>query len=75
MSVSKWAYDPERCDGDYCPGDCDNCSKWMDDEEEEEDVVKVVRCKDCRRYDGLICVINNLYTDEDGFCSYGVRRE
>ena len=27
MSVSKWAYKPEKCDGDYCPGDCDNCSK------------------------------------------------
>lgn len=27
MSVSKWSYDPDKCDGDYCPGDCDNCSK------------------------------------------------
>ena len=27
MSCSKWAYDPEKCDYDYCPGDCDNCSK------------------------------------------------
>ena len=27
MSVSKWAYSPEKCDGDYCPGDCDFCSK------------------------------------------------
>ena len=26
MSVSKWAY-TERCDGGYCPGDCDYCSK------------------------------------------------
>ena len=22
-----WAYSPEKCDGDYCPGDCDNCYK------------------------------------------------
>lgn len=21
-----WAY-TERCDGDYCPGDCDRCGK------------------------------------------------
>lgn len=27
MSVSKWAYHPEVCDGDYCPGDCDECKK------------------------------------------------
>lgn len=27
MSVSKYDYIPEKCDGDYCPGDCDLCSK------------------------------------------------
>lgn len=27
MSISKWAYDPKRCDGDYCPQDCDYCDK------------------------------------------------
>ena len=27
MSVSKWAYTPEKCDGDYCCGDCDHCDK------------------------------------------------
>lgn len=27
MSCSKWAYDPEKCDGDFCPGDCDICGK------------------------------------------------
>lgn len=27
MSVSKWSYIPAKCDGDYCPGDCDGCSK------------------------------------------------
>ena len=25
--MSKWAYTPENCDGDFCPGDCDNCNK------------------------------------------------
>lgn len=27
MSVSKWAYTPEKCDGQPCVGDCDMCSK------------------------------------------------
>ena len=27
MSVSKWAYLSARCDGDFCPGDCDRCPK------------------------------------------------
>ena len=27
MSVSKWAYDPDYCDGDICVGDCDYCNK------------------------------------------------
>lgn len=31
MSVSKWAYEPSKCDGDYCPGDCDNCSKRFEE--------------------------------------------
>lgn len=27
MSVSKWAYSPEKCDGQPCVGDCNTCSK------------------------------------------------
>lgn len=34
MSCSKWAYEPEKCDYDYCPGDCDFCSKADEGEEE-----------------------------------------
>lgn len=26
MSTSKWAYTPEKCDGQLCVGDCDLCS-------------------------------------------------
>ena len=37
MSVSKWAYMPEKCDGDYCLGDCDNCDKVNEDESEENE--------------------------------------
>ena len=32
MSVSKWAYSPDKCDGDFCVGDCDNCSKADSDD-------------------------------------------
>ena len=27
MSVSLWAYEPTICDGYYCEGECDLCSK------------------------------------------------
>ena len=27
MSISKWAYIPDQCDGDVCVGDCDYCPK------------------------------------------------
>ena len=43
MSVSKWAYEPLMCEGDYCVGDCDFCSKaeWsIDDEDSEDDEIE-----------------------------------
>jgi len=36
MSVSKWAYNPQVCDGDYCYGECDVCPKREEALEEEE---------------------------------------
>lgn len=27
MSVDKWAYMPDKCNGEPCPGDCDLCAK------------------------------------------------
>ena len=27
MSVSKWAYEPWKCDGEFCIGDCSICYK------------------------------------------------
>ena len=27
MSVKRWAYIPEKCEGDNCPGNCDECFK------------------------------------------------
>ncbi len=35
MSIKLWAYDPDKCDGDFCPLDCDNCIK-----SEENDVIE-----------------------------------
>lgn len=35
MSVSKWAYSPEKCDGDLCVGDCDLCGKAYENDDEE----------------------------------------
>lgn len=52
-------------------------------EQERVDAVEVVRCKDCkffRRYGFRLeyaeCIKFDFYdTTEDGFCSYGERRE
>lgn len=35
MSVSKWAYDPKKCDDHFCVGDCDYCE--LANVEAEED--------------------------------------
>lgn len=35
MSASKWAYEPDICDGEPCVGDCDNCR--LAEEAENED--------------------------------------
>lgn len=37
MSVSKWSYDPEKCDRALCVGDCDYCELAMVVDEEEDD--------------------------------------
>lgn len=44
MSGSRWRYSPEKCDGDFCPGECDNCPKcWEDAEEEDNDSDKLLK--------------------------------
>lgn len=43
MSVDKWAYNPETCEGRACPGDCDHCDipknpeKYGAQEDEDEE--------------------------------------
>ena len=41
------------------------------------DVVEVVRCKDCKHYNGdsAVCKCMNRAMKGDGFCSCGERRE
>ena len=36
MSCNLWAYTPNKCDGDYCCGDCDECEKVLTGELDEE---------------------------------------
>lgn len=62
MSVSKWAYKPERCDGQPCCGDCDVClsrsseqdelvparhGKWLIEHDDEWAGGGCVRCSRC----------------------------
>ena len=37
MSVRLWYYNPDICDGDFCPNNCDNCYKRYQETTEEED--------------------------------------
>lgn len=38
MSVSLYAYESWKCDGEYCCGDCDNCyKKDLTEEDIEQD--------------------------------------
>ena len=43
MSVSKWAYNPLKCDGDFCPQDCDICPKRDEDNDLAEFLEDVVQ--------------------------------
>ena len=56
---------------------CQKCAiKELWEETEKEDLVAVVRCKDCRHRDLFSCPLadNDFQKDED-FCSWGERRE
>ena len=45
-------------------------------EMDSADVVEVVRCKDCKyRKKNTFCLHNMRYEDDNGFCSYGERKE
>ena len=44
MSGTRWRYNPEVCEGDFCPGDCDVCPKETEEKEMDE---AFERCKKC----------------------------
>lgn len=46
MSVSKWAYEPEKCNGKPCVGECDICSKVEIIEELKNEL-----CLQCGKYE------------------------
>lgn len=56
---------------------CKKCAiKELWEETEKEDLVKVVRCKDCRHRDLFSCPLaDNDFQKDDDFCSWGERRE
>jgi hypothetical protein len=67
---------------------CDNCSHFLICHFEvapdecpyflSNDLVEVVRCKDCKNYQKSYCVMccnGQSWADDDEFCSYGERIE
>ena len=58
MSVPKYAYTPEFCDGVPCPGDCDNCGKR--DEQVRVLALQAGICPWCKRN------LSEVREDSDG---------
>lgn len=46
MSVSKYRYTPEMCEGDFCIGDCDLCNKPLLFEEKEDTMNTWINARD-----------------------------
>ena len=70
MSCSKWAYTPQKCDGDYCIGECDLCGK--------RDIDVTVHCEDCKysRFEGVdyICDKHSGHKKRFGEDVYDIER-
>ena len=52
MSCSKWAYEPEYCDGEPCPGDCDLCGKAQENEDRRQEKEEHFRTRFMGRANG-----------------------
>lgn len=52
MSCSKWAYEPEACDGEPCPGDCDLCGKAQENEARRQEKEEHFRTRFMGRANG-----------------------
>ena len=79
MSVSKWAYAPEKCDGKPCVGDCDMCSRAEDEvsipstdvlEYMGDETAKPIgecaypNCEECDKYHGHYCTVPMVISKE-----------
>jgi len=44
---------------------------------EEHNAPQIVRCKDCKHFDGLDCMVNDITNimDTDWYCADGVRKD
>lgn len=60
MSASKWAYMPAKCDGHACPGDCDLCSRW-----EENDFIAAKMLEQINR---AMKIVEENGAREDSIC-------
>lgn len=48
---------------------------WLDDYDDSKDVVEVVRCKDCKWWNGDLCLARKIeVVDIYDYCSYGERK-
>ena len=47
MSCSKWAYEPEYCDGEPCPGNCYLCEKAQENEARRQEKEEIRTCAGC----------------------------
>lgn len=83
MAGDMWLYRPDVCDDHECICNCDECmyaDKIFELEEQEEDIVEVVRCKDCKHWnkETELTYCNKkdwMGTDANDYCSFGERRE
>lgn len=64
------------------PSDVRTVWELLADQLLAKDVVPVVRCKDCKHKESVLCPMSATYEDypwhdtkDDDFCSYGERRE
>lgn len=60
------------------PRPCEELYGFIDriNEQPAADVVEVVRCKDCKNYNGhRFCLYHADPVDDNDFCSYGERKE
>ena len=62
MSASKWAYTPEKCDGEPCVGDCDFCPKAVDEDWENNFYDQVETHPNC-----TVQILRNTETGEESW--------